>query len=284
MREFKLEPENFDLEQTMTCGQTFTWNRFNGDLYGEGPSRFYTFRRGEPLIVEEDNGLEVKTSLPREEVVEALGLHRDLEEVFAGFPEDEKLEAARKELWGLRVLKDEFFPTLMSYLLSPQMSIPRIKQMYDAIAKNYGEEVEVEGRRLQRFPTQEELSDATEDELRDLGVGYRAKYIVETLDRLEDFSLEELQEKDYEAAREEMKRLYGVGNKVADCVLLFSQGFHEAAPFDTWAMKAVKAHYPDLYSDSYAELSKNFRARFGKDAGYAQEYIFHAARTGVLEV
>ncbi|MFB6207804.1 MAG: DNA-3-methyladenine glycosylase [Candidatus Nanohaloarchaea archaeon] len=284
MREFKLDAADFDLEQTMTCGQTFAWNRLNGDLHGEGPPEFYTFRDGKPLIVRKEDGIEVRTELSREEVVQALGLDKDLEQVFHQFPEDEKLETARKEFWGLRILQDEFFPTLVSYLLSPQMSIPRIKEMYDAIAEKYGETVEVDGKKLQRFPTQEELSVATEEELRELGVGYRAKYIVETLELLEDFEPEEVRGKDYEEAREEMKQLYGVGDKVADCVLLFSLGFHQAAPFDTWAQKAMKAHYPELYSEKYHEASRNFRSRFGENAGYAQEYLFHAARSGVLDV
>ncbi|MFB6147747.1 MAG: DNA-3-methyladenine glycosylase, partial [Candidatus Nanohaloarchaea archaeon] len=233
-----------DLELTMTCGQTFCWHRMEGELYGEGPGRFYTFRNGEPLIVEQEGDrLFVETELSRGEVEEALGIHHDLDRIFSSFPEDELVERAKEELHGLRVVSDEFFPTLVSYLLSPQMRIPRIKKMHNDIAREYGEVIEYDGKELVRFPTAEELSGATEEELRDLGVGYRAPYIVRSTEIfLDGFDHEEVAEMGYEDARNEMKKFHGVGDKVADCVLLFSLGFTEAYPLDTWAMKAVKSH------------------------------------------
>ena len=293
MRQFSIPAEDFDLEQTMTCGQTFCWHRINGKLYEQGAeeseqeSRFYTFRDGEALIVEEkEEEITVETELPREEVEEALGVHHDLEEIFQTFPDNVKLSEAREELWGLRIVQDKFFPCLISYLLSPQMRIPRIKKLHNEIARKYGEVIEFDGKELLRFPTREELSEASEEELRELGTGYRAKYIIETLEILEeeDFDPEEICEMDYGEARERMKDLYGVGDKVADCVLLFSLGFYEAYPIDTWADKALKNHFEDLYSDDYGELSENMRNHFGEYSGYAQEYIFHAARQGHIEV
>lgn len=293
MNSFSIPAEDFDLDQTMTCGQTFCWHRIDGKLYeeeaedSEQESKFYTFRDGEPVIVEERaEEIIVKTELSQEEVEEALGVHHELEEIFSSFPDNEKLDEAREELWGLRIVQDEFFPCLISYLLSPQMRIPRIKKMHNEIARKYGDVREVDGKELLRFPTREELSEATEDELRELGTGYRAKYIVETLKILEeeDFDPEQVAEMEYGEAREEMKKLYGVGDKVADCVLLFSLGFYEAYPIDTWADKALNNHFEELYSDDYDELSENMREHFGEYSGYAQEYIFHAAREGHIEV
>lgn len=284
--EYSLNAKNFDLELTLTCGQTFCWHRTEGELYGEGSGKFYTFRNGEPLIVrQEGNKLQVETTLEESEVRQALGLHHDIEEVFNQFPEDPRLEKAQEELWGLRIIQDEFFPCLISYLCSPQMRIPRIKQMHNEIAREYGEKMKYEDETLLRFPNQEELSEATEDELRELGIGYRAKYISETLDILQnDFDHSEMDSMDYIGARGYLKNLYGVGNKVADCVLLFSKGFHEAYPLDTWALKAVEKHYPEHHSDDYEEASENLRQHFGEYSGYAQEYIFHAARKGIIEV
>lgn len=286
MNKLEISAENFDLELTMTCGQTFCWHRVDGELYGSGGSRFYTFRNGEPLIVEQQGEtLFAETELSREEVEKALGVHHDIEEIFSTFPRDERVEKARKELEGLRIVSDEFFPCLVSYLCSPQMRIPRIKQMHDDIAREYGEEVEVDGERLLRFPTAEELSAATEKELRDLSVGYRAPYIVRSTEFFRNgFDHRRLRDMSYENAREEMKQFHGVGDKVADCVLLFSLGFTEAYPLDTWAMKAVKRHYPELHSEKYGEASRNLREYFGEHAGYAQEYLFHAARNDIIKV
>lgn len=286
MEEFSIAAEDFDLELTMTCGQTFCWNRLEGELYGEGSAKFYSFRQGKSVIVEQrGETLFVETELSPSEVKKALGLDHELEEVFSRFPSHPGLKTAREEYWGLRVVQDEFFPCLISYLCSPQMRIPRIKKMHNEIARKYGEIREVNGNKLLRFPTIEELSEATEDELREMGVGYRAKYIVETLDILQDgFDHEGIRDMDYLDARKEMKKLYGVGDKVADCVLLFSLGFHEAAPLDTWAWKVVENHYPELHSEDYDETSRNLKQHFGDYAGYAQEYMFHAARNNVLEV
>lgn len=286
MNHFVLKPDHFDLELTLTCGQTFCWHRVDGNLYEDGENKFYTFREKKPILLEEkEEGIEVKTEHDRESVEEALGIDHDLQKVFNNFPENQKMNAARDEFWGLRVLNDEFFPCVISYLCSPQMRIPRIKQMFNKMAREYGEAVEFSGEELLRFPTREEMSDATEEELRDMGIGYRAKYIAETLKILEeeDFDSRKVREMDYEDAREEMKRLYGVGDKVADCILLFSLGFHEATPIDTWGQKALENHFPELHSEDYHEISRNMREKFGDKAGYAQEYMFHAMRNELWE-
>jgi N-glycosylase/DNA lyase len=282
----KFSEPDIDLELTMTCGQTFCWNRTEGELYGEGRNEFYTFRRGKLLVVRElDDGLEAVTELERAEVEDALDLHTDLDETFSTFPENDALERSKQELWGLRIINDEFFPCLISYLCSPQMRIERIKQMHDDIAMKYGEKVQYRGEELHRFPTPEELSKATEGELRDLGVGYRAEYIVESTEMVRNgFEHGEIDGMSYSEARERMKDLHGVGDKVADCVLLFSKGFHEAYPIDTWAQKAVKAHLPELHHEDYGKTSENVREHFGEKAGYAQEYLFHAARKEIIEV
>lgn len=287
MNVYEFKSEEIDLELTLTCGQTFCWNRFDGELYGEGGNRFYTFRNGKPLILEDKEGsMTARTELERAEVEEALDLKTDLETVFSGFPGSSALDKAKSELWGLRIIDDEFFPCLISYLCSPQMRIPRIKQMHNDIAREFGEKVEVDGETLRRFPEPEELAQASEEELRELGVGYRAEYIAESTRMIaeDQYSHEDLENLDYSDAREHIKQLHGVGDKVADCVLLFSKGFHEAYPIDTWAQKCIKSHYPDLHHDKYEKTSENVREHFGGKAGYAQEYLFHAARKDLIEV
>jgi len=287
MNKFSIKPKHFDLELTLTCGQTFCWHRIDGELYGQGSSEFYSFKDDKPVVLKQkEEIIEIETELSEKQVKQMLGLHHDLEEMFEDFPEDSPLEKARDEFWGLRIIQDEFFPCLISYLCSPQMRIPRIKEMQNKIAEKYGEKIEVNEMEVYRFPTPEELSEATEDELRELGVGYRAKYIVESVKIIQetDFDHEDIKDMDYSDAREEMKRLYGVGDKVADCVLLFSLGFIEAAPIDTWGYKVLESHYPDLHTEDYDELSENLREYFGEKAGYAQEYLFHAVRNDVLEV
>ncbi len=283
MNKYKIEASDFDLELTMTCGQTFCWNRVNGKLYEEGEPRFYTFQNGKPLIVEQkDDTVIAEAELSKKQVEIALGLHHDLEEIQETFPQDETLIQAFKMLSGLRIVQDEFFPCLISYLCSPQMQIPRIKKMHNLMAEEYGETIEINGIEMRRFPGIEELSKASEEDLRELGLGYRAKYVARTVEILQEEGL--TVSDGYEEAREDLKRLYGVGDKVADCVLLFSLGFYQAYPLDTWALKAVEKHYPELHAEKYGEASSNLRGFFGPYSGYAQEYLFHAARKGLIEV
>lgn len=285
METYKISPENFDLETTLTCGQTFCWNRINGKLYEDGENHFYTFQNQKPIIVKEENEdkehqITIKTELSKEKSLKALGLGHDLEDVVQTFPSDPKLEKAHQHYEGLRIIQDEFFPCLISYICSSQMRIERIKEMHNKIAEKYGEKQKINGKELYRFPTQEELSEATEEELRELGIGYRAKYIVETMKILEqedEFRHEKL-EQDYETAKQEMKKLYGVGDKVADCVLLFSKNHKQATPLDTWVNQALEKHYPKLKADKYEETSENLRNYFGEHTGYALEYLFHAIR------
>lgn len=284
---YKIKAPDYDLETTMTCGQTFCWHRVEGDLYGEGESKFYTFRKNKPLIVhQEDDMLMVETELPRSEVEKALGLHHDLEEVFENLPDDQPIRDAREEYWGLRILQDEFLPCLISYICSSQMRIERIKEMFDEMCREFGEVVEYQDHELLKFPELSDLAEQSEEEFRELGVGYRAKYIEKTVEILQEEDIDpiELAELDYHDAKEEVKKLHGVGDKVADCVLLFSIGFYESIPFDTWIKKALSTHYPDLYSEDYNDASENMREYFGEHAGYAQEYLFHAARNNVIEV
>ncbi len=283
MNKYKIQAPDFDLELTMTCGQTFCWNRFNGELYGEGDSKFYTFRKEKLIIVEQKrDSIIAETELAREEVEKALGIDQNLEDIRETFPEDEILLQASKELSGLRIVQDEFFPCLVSYLCSPQMQIPRIKKMHDDIAEKFGEKINFDGDELRKFPSMEELAEASEEDLRNLGLGYRAKYVAETVKILNEGGL--VISEDYERAREDLKKLYGVGDKVADCVLLFSLGFYQAYPLDTWALKAVEKYYPELYSENYDDASSNLREFFGPYSGYAQEYLFHAARKGWIDV
>lgn len=287
MNRYEFKSDDIDLELTLTCGQTFCWNRFQGELYGEGEGNFYTFRKRKPLMVKEEAGKVVaETPLPRKEVEDALDLKTDLESAFSGFPETDALEKAKSELWGLRIINDEFFPCLVSYLCSPQMRIPRIKQMHDDIAREFGEEVEINENTVYRFPEPGELAEASEQQLRELGVGYRAEYIAESTEMIAEgmYSHEEISGLEYSEAREHIKQLHGVGDKVADCVLLFSKGFHEAYPIDTWAQKCIRTHYPELHHEKYEKTSQNVRQHFGEKAGYAQEYLFHAARKNIIEV
>lgn len=283
----QLGPGELDLATTMEAGQTFAWHRSSGEnLYtGEG-DRYYTTKGGDVLVLRQDGDtLHYRATGGLEREIEhRFRLHESLSEIMGQIRgTDRFLDRALDTYQGLRVLNDDLFPCLISYLCSVQMRIPRIKELYDTLAREYGEPVTVDGRTYLQFPTLQELAEASEEELRDLGVGYRATYIAETTSQLmrEEVDLSALRDMTYRDAHDELKELYGVGDKVADCVALFGLGHLEAFPIDTWIRQAVEQHYPQLHADDYHAIADNFR-EYVDHVGYAQEYLFHYMRNEEL--
>lgn len=279
-------PEHeLDLEATVSVGQTFAWYRLNGEHLYTGESDWvYTTRDGDVLMLRQD-GDELHwraTGGMESEIEDRFRLHESLEEFRSAMEgHDVLLDEALDRYPGLRILNDDFFPCLISYLLSVQMRIPRIKDMYDTLAREYGETLQVDGNELLQFPTVEQLAAVSEDELRELGVGYRAKYIDRTTDQLIEGVVDpaELRGLPYREAHDRITELYGVGDKVGDCVLLFSCDQLQAFPIDTWIRQAIEQHYPEKHSDDYHAVGDRFREYFGEHVGYAQEYLFHHIRT-----
>ncbi|RQG99058.1 DNA-3-methyladenine glycosylase 2 [Natrarchaeobius oligotrophus] len=231
-----------------------------------------------------DGRLEWESSLDAEAIVRhLLRLDDDLEAIVETAPDDPLLTEAYDAHRGMRLVSDPPFGTLISFICSAQMRVDRIHGMVSTLAREYGESVAFDGRTYHAFPTPERLATATEAELRELGLGYRAPYVVRTAEMVADGEAHPAEARDleYEAAREYLTRFVGVGDKVADCVLLFSLGFDEAVPLDTWINSAIEEYYPDCDCGSYAATSRAIRERLGGEyAGYAQTYVFHHLRTG----
>ena len=153
--------------------------------------------------------------------------------------------------------------------------------MQRTMAREFGTELEFDGETYHAFPTPDQLAAATEADLRACSLGYRAPYVARTAELVAEGERhpEAARGREFEAAREYLKGFMGVGDKVADCVLLFSLGYLEAVPLDTWIQTAITEHYPDCEKGSYAETSRAIRERFGGQyAGYAQTYVFHYLR------
>lgn len=286
--EIELTRGELDLDKTMQCGQTFCWNKVSGEpLYesGDKPSKYYTTVDGEIVILWQDETGNLQYELTGEinrDVEDLLRLHEPLDDVLNTINKDDVIAEAIEQHRGIRLVQDEFVPCLISYLCSPQQRIPRIKEMFNDIMDKYGAEVEHDGRTFQQFPSLYELSNVSERELRRMGLGYRAKYVKSAIRHLIKGKVteRELREMDYKEAHEEIQQINGVGDKVADCVLLFSLGRLEAFPLDTHGWNAVETHYPEHHEeDDYHATADNLREYFGEYAGYAQEYLFHHIRT-----
>jgi N-glycosylase/DNA lyase len=206
-----------------------------------------------------------------------------LTEVTRTFPDDEPMRAAVAACRGLRLLGQDPWECLASFILSSTKQIVQIRQIVTLLCERYGEPVAVTPGcpPTFAFPCPARLARATEAELRACKMGFRAPYLLETARSVASgqFDLTRLQALPIETARTELMHLPGVGRKIADCVLLFACGFQSAFPVDVWVMKALRQLYFPRRRVSPQRLHRFAATHFGPRAGYAQQYLFHYMRT-----
>jgi N-glycosylase/DNA lyase len=287
----------FDLQSTLESGQSYLWDRADGRMYDSmdvrgGDAWYETVVPPIDGVSEERMVVRVRQVDERLEweatgdavpvLTHLLRLDDDLEAILSTTPDEGLLSRAYDAYEGMRLVRDPPFACLISFICSAQMRVSRIHGMQMALADAYGDAVSVDGRTFRAFPTPDRLAARTEADLRDLGLGYRAPYVRRTAEMVSEGDRpRDAAALDYEDAREHLTRFVGVGDKVSDCVLLFSLGFLEAVPLDTWIRSAVADHYPDCDRGSYAETSRAIRERLGGEyAGYAQTYLFYYLRAG----
>ncbi len=181
---------------------------------------------------------------------------------------------------GIRILKQQPFETLISFIISSNNNIKRIKGSVEGLAKTYGEVIDsYDGRLHYAFPTPKALSAASVEELKLLGLGYRARYVKETAEKVFENPgiLEKMLQQKRRECLEGVSTFSGVGPKVGSCVVFFSMGKREAFPVDVWVKRMMEALYFNE-PKPLAEIERFAMEKFGKDAGYAQQYLFYYAR------
>jgi len=196
---------------------------------------------------------------------------------------DAKVRAAFDRYPGLRLLRQDPWETLVSFVISQMSNVPRISTTVETLATHYGDHL---GDGVSStFPSPDQLAQADEAALRLLGLGYRAPHLVYIANAVADGQvfLEPLRFRPYEEAETELTRLPGVGPKVADCCLLFSLDHLEAFPVDRWVGRAMAEWYGLDEAASPRAMAEWARERFGKYAGYAGQYLFHSRREGGKE-
>lgn len=295
-------PGGFDLQSTLESGQTYCWRREDGRMYETdapygGSAWYYTVVDADDLqttatsavglqvlrVRQVDGHLEWESTTDAVPFLrELVRLDDDLSAIRAKSPDDPLIRTAYDRFEGMRLVQDPPFVSLVSFICSAQMRVERIHGMVTALARTFGREVSFDGRTYHAVPTPERLAAASEATLRDLNLGYRAPYVRQTAAMVTagDGDPSTARNRPYETARKYLTRFVGVGNKVADCVCLFSLDHLEAVPLDTWIQTAIADHYPDCAGTTYDDTSRAIRARFGGDiAGYVQTYVFNHLRT-----
>jgi N-glycosylase/DNA lyase len=287
----------FDLQATVESGQSYLWDRTDGRMYENrdggaygGTAWYWTTVRtddGTPAVVrvrQTDGRLEWESTVDAtDRLRHRLRLDDDLGAIEAATPDRPLLGRAFDAYRGMRLVRDPSFASLVSFICSAQMRVGRIHGMQQALREAFGEPVTFDGGTYHAYPTPEALATATEADLREVGLGYRAPYVKRSAELVADGELDpdDATGRPYEEAREFLTGFVGVGQKVADCVLLFSLGYLEAVPLDTWIRTTIEEYYPDCERGSYEETSRAIRETFGGEyAGYAQTYVFHYLRSG----
>ncbi|MGN0649209.1 MAG: DNA-3-methyladenine glycosylase family protein [Oscillospiraceae bacterium] len=256
-----LKTDSLDIRQTLLCGQCFRWKELDDGSF-EG-----IVRGRRAVIAQLSNGAELRgineSDIPMWE--EYFDLATDYNEIKRRLSADDTLRKACECSPGIRLLRQEPFETLISFIISQNNNIPRISGIISRLCESFGEKIEGG----YSFPTLNRLEGITPDDLAPLRAGFRAKYICDAVNRLSrgEISFERIDELPLEPARNELKKILGVGDKVADCVLLFAFHKTDAFPRDVWVKRLMAQFYPE----GLPECAKGIE-------GAAQQYLFDYVR------
>jgi N-glycosylase/DNA lyase len=269
---------DYDLAATLTSGQAFRWEPREEGWEGVIGSRWVRLR---PLT----DDIHARAAAPVVDwrwLTAYLQTEVDLNRVLATFPDDEPIRAAMAECRGLRLLRQDPWECLASFILSSTKQIVQIRQIVALLCERLGEPVVVpaDHEPCFAFPAPQRIAAATEAELRACKMGFRAPNLLASARMIANgtVKLDRLAAMPADEAREQLVGLPGVGRKIADCVLLFACGFPEAFPVDVWVTKALRKLYFPRRRVALKRLQRFAATHFGPQAGYAQQYLFHYMR------
>ncbi|MQF49102.1 hypothetical protein FIM08_04320 [SAR202 cluster bacterium AC-647-N09_OGT_505m] len=267
-----------DLATTLESGQAFRWRR-------QGPWYYGVLQDNLVALKQKGTRLDVRSAGSPTQQIESslqdyLRLDDDLEAIYSVIDTDHRMNGAITEYHGLRILRQDPWECLVSFICSANSNIPRISATVESLAQNYGRPLRLGDYVDYSFPTPEKLADAGEAALRDLKLGFRAKYVAQAAEKVGrgEVKLELLRHLPYQDAKDALTSIAGVGDKVADCVLLFSLDKLDACPIDRWVRRAMEEWYLDGAKLNYKAIRAWSLERWGEYAGYAQQYLFHQKR------
>ncbi|QMU53905.1 MAG: DNA repair protein [Nitrosopumilus sp.] len=265
-----------NVENSINSGQVFLWEKDGDNWYGIN---------GQDILKINNSGKiktyrNIKTNFFRKK--------DDLEKIIKSISKDKTTKDAVKRYLGLRILEQDPFQCLISFIVSANSNIQKIKSSLEKISKRFGTRVEFQSKEFFLFPKPEKLARASINEIKRCGVGYRAQYIKDAANMvlLKKIDFEYLKKCKYHVAKEKICQIPGVGNKVADCVLLFSLNKLEAFPLDRWMIRILERYYSNEFKletktiteKQYNIIHEKIVNHFGPFAGYAQQFLFKMER------
>ena len=281
MDELKIKVDCFNLKYTLECGQCFRWKNNNDYYVGVIKDRVIKIRQDKDYLYVKSNNMDNIENVVRD----YFELDKDYESIEKRIVKvDDYVKEAIKNTSGLRHLNQDFFETIISYIISANNNIPRISKSVNEISKRYGKKIEFEGEDYYLFPTPKQLENVTVDDYRSCGVGFRDKYIYDTVKRINEkqVDLDNIQKMDTLDLRKELLNLMGVGPKVADCILLFSCNREEVFPIDVWVERIMEKLYFNSQTTTKKKILEYATSHFGSDAGIIQQHLFYNIRENMI--
>ncbi len=284
MEKYILEKqESFNLKHIFECGQCFRWNKLEDNSY-------IGVIKDAVINVKEENGKFIFTgSTINGNLKEIIRYYFDLDTNYTEYKKilsniDNYLKESIKFGSGIRILRQDLWECIISFIISANNNIPRIKKIIEKLSKEYGKKIEFNENTYYFFPTPEELSKASVEDLRNLGLGFRDKRIYNTTKMIieNEVNLNSIKSMDdTEKMRNELLKLDGVGPKVADCILLFALKRIDVFPIDVWVRRVMNDLYIHNINEEKVnkkELQKLAEDKFGNLQGIAQQYLFYWKR------
>lgn len=273
--------KDFNIEQILECGQCFHFVKLN-------EMEYVTVAYDRVLHIKQEADTVILYNTDMKEYDSIWKHYFDMDTDYGKIKQYlmdncEELKEAIKQKSGIRILRQDFTETLLSFIISQNKQIPHIKQIVAGISKEYGKLAGViDGVEFYCFPKLDELLKISEDDFRSLKTGFRAPYLCDAIRHLKEWGeLEGFAQLSFEEAKSKLMTIKGVGDKVANCVLLFGLGYTSAFPVDVWIKRIMESIYfkEDTPKEKIMDYAKE---RFGQFGGYAQQYLFYFARDGKI--
>ena len=265
-----------DIDNSINSGQVFLWKKIKKNWYGIDGQNILKINQGGKI----ESIQNTKTDFFRK--------NDDIQKIIKSISKDKTVKKAISQYEGLRLFNQDPFQCMISFIISSNSNIQKIKNSLEKISKKFGTKLVVQNEEFYLFPKPEKIAKASINEIKTCGVGYRAPFIKEAAKMVtsKKINFEYLKNSDYNETKRNLRLIPGVGNKVADCIMLFSLNKLNAFPLDTWMIKILEKYYSNEFhietktitEKQYEILHKKIVDYFGQYCGYAQQFLFKMER------
>jgi len=265
------------VSDSLNSGQVFLWKKIDEKWYGVD---------GQDVLSVKENPFKITSLLKKQN--DFFRKKDDMKKIIQDISRDKIVDSAVKKTPSLRLLRQDPFQCYISFIVSSNSNIQNIKKMLERLCRKFGKQVEFENNKFWLFPEPKILAKAKKKDLSDCGLGYRAVFVKSASEQVStgkiDFDF--MKKADYQTAKSNLLKVFGVGNKVADCIMLFSLEKLDAFPLDIWTIRILKKYYSEkikidgksLTDKRYNEIHNTIVNYFGPYAGYSQQFLFKMER------